>query len=464
MMTSAGQEVDVAILGAGGGGYPAAFLLAKAGLRVVMADPLGNLGGDCLAEGCVPSKAVREAGLARASARKYTHFGLHGETASADWPSVLAFKDRVQKVRYENHRRELHDSSILFHAGKGRLTGERQLEIETQDAVHRYTFRYLLLATGSRPTRLRIPGAELAVTSHDFFRLGADLPFPRQLVVIGGGYIGVEVASMLQNLGGQATVLEYTSQLLPGFDAELAQALYASLGQRVSLQLKAEVTAIEKVPEGFKVHYRQDEQDRSVIGDRVLMATGRAAVLPEGIEVIGLRADEALSVNDRLQTTNPAVYAPGDVNGRSMLFHSAVRQSLIAAHNILAGGQPIERMDFESVPFTVFTEPELAHVGLTEVQARERYGNRIEVIRADYAADARAQILDETKGFLKLVFESQSGRLLGAQIAGVEAAQLIAPLALAVDQGLTGGALSRVAFPHPMLSEQINKAARAFKP
>ena len=146
-----------------------------------------------------------------------------------------------------------------------------------------------------------------------------------------------------------------------------------------------------------------------------------------------------------------------------MLFHSAVQQSLVAAHNILAGGLPVQRMDFESVPYTVFTEPELAGVGLTEAQARDRYG-AVEVVRYDYATDGRAQIFGETQGFIKLVFESHTSRLLGAQIAGLDAAQLIPPLALAVSQGLGAAALTSVVFPHPMISEGINKAARKFRP
>ncbi len=195
-------------------------------------------------------------------------------------------------------------------------------------------------------------------------------------------------------------------------------------------------------------------------GDVVVMATGRHEVLPEGLEHLGLPVGVPPAVDRLLRTGNPHVYASGDVNGRSMLFHSAVRQSLVAAHAILAGGQPVDAMNFEAVPMTVFTEPEAAHVGLTEAQAAERFGE-VEVTCYDYREDARAQILDETEGFVKLVFDGHSGRLAGAQVLGVDAAQLIAPLALAVHAGLGVAALAEVAFPHPMISEGINKAARA---
>jgi dihydrolipoamide dehydrogenase len=284
--------------------------------------------------------------------------------------------------------------------------------------------------------------------------------FPERPVIIGGGYIGVEVASMLQNLGAAPTILEATGELLPGFDPELAAGLHAQLGRRVSIVTNAFVSAVERATSGYVVHYKSSGIDAQVLGDAVVMATGRHVVLPHGMEHLGLAPAGAPKVDRVLRTQNPHVYAPGDVNGRSMLFHSAVRQSLVAAHAILAGGQPVDAMDFEAVPMTVFTEPEAAHVGLTEAQATQRFGD-VDVTRYDYAEDARAQILDETEGFVKLVFDGHSGRIVGAQILGLDAAQLIAPLALAVSSGLDAAALANVAFPHPMLSEGINKAARA---
>jgi dihydrolipoamide dehydrogenase len=455
------EDVDVVVIGAGGGGYPGAFLLDRAGRRVVMADPIGNLGGDCLAEGCVPSKAVREASLLRARAARYSSFGLEGTVPAVSWPQVLSHKDRVQKVRYSQHTEELAGSGIRFHTGTARLVDERSIEISSAEGPsYRYRFADLVVATGSAPSLLPVPGAELALTSHDLFRLGADVAFPERPVIIGGGYIGVEVASMLENLGASPTVLEATGELLPGFDHELAAGLHAQLGRRVAILTDAFVTGIEKSDGGFAVAYRQGGTEKRALGDAVVMATGRHVVLPEGLEHLGLPAGKAPEVNQQLRTANPHVYAPGDVNGRSMLFHSAVRQSLVAAHAILAGGQAVDAMNFEAVPMTVFTEPEAAHVGLTEAQAAERFGT-VDVARYDYAVDARAQIFDETEGFIKLVFDGHSGRLVGAQVLGLDAAQLIAPLALAVQAGHSAATLAEVAFPHPMISEGINKAARS---
>ena len=459
--------VDVLVLGAGGAGYPGAFFLAKAGLKVAMVDPIGNLGGDCLAEGCVPSKAVREAALVRSLADKFDAFGLRGGKPAVDWPAVLAHKDRVQNTRYAQHAQEIAQGGVAFVQGSGAIAAADRARIVAADGASREVrFRDLMLATGSAPARLPILGAELALTSHDLFRLGTDLPLPRHLVVIGGGYIGVETASMLQALGVDCTVLEFASQVLPGFDAELAAFLHASLSQRVRIELSAQVLSIARDGDGFHVRYKQDGGERSVQGDAVLMATGRVPVLPQGIEHLGLALERGHAVVDEtLRTSNPRVWAPGDVNGRSMLFHSAVRQSLVAAHCIAAGGQAVDRMRFDAVPMTVFTEPELAHVGQTAAQAEAAFGaGAVAVTRYDYAHDARAQIYGQTQGFIKLVFRRADARLLGAQIAGMDAAQLIAPLALALEQRLTAGALADTVFPHPMLSEGINKAARALRP
>jgi dihydrolipoamide dehydrogenase len=456
-------SIDVMVLGAGGGGYPAAFRLAGAGRTVAMVDPIGNLGGDCLAEGCVPSKAVREAAFARTWPAKYPVFGLRGTTPEVEWRGVLAHKDRVQSIRYAQHREEIAASTLTMHKGTGRIVDDHTVEVTTEGGeALRYHAKHLIIATGSRPHRLPIPGAELAVTSHDLFRLGADLAFPRRLVAIGGGYIGLETASMLQNLGAEATVLEATGEILPGVDPALATFLHQALAPRITLVMDAKVTAIARGPGGdLLVHYENGGQARSLAADCVLMATGREAVAPEGIAALGLPAGR-IAADDRLRTTLPHIYAPGDVNGRSMLFHSAVCQSVIAAEDILSAGQSPARMNFASIPFTVFTEPEVAWVGMTEAEAARQ---NIAAVAStyDFRTDSRAQIFDEMTGFLKLVFAKRTGALIGAQVAGLDAAQVIAPLALAVHTAATAATLSFMAFPHPMVSEGINKAARAVR-
>lgn len=459
------EMIDVLILGAGGGGYPAAFLLAKAGLKVVMVDPFGNLGGDCLAEGCIPSKALRESALMRATADKYAYFGLAGAKPDFNWKDVLAHKDKVQSIRYSQHKDEIAESSMVFHKGRGQITGLHEAEVKTDaGAVHHYHFSWLIAATGSCPQILPIPGADLAITSHDLYRLGADIAQPRHLAIIGGGYIGAETASMLNQLDTQVTILEKTDALLPGVDQEMRAYLTRILSKRCNIITQASVTSIEALPHGKRqIHYMVAGHLKTMEADAVLMAAGRTSVPPAGGEVIGLPASGPVAVDTAMRTKLKHVFAPGDINGQSMLFHSAVRQSLVAAHNILAGGQVVDRMNYRSVPFTVFTDPELAWVGLDEAQAHKA-GLDVTVVRYDYITDSRAQIYDATDGFIKLVFDNGTQRLLGAQIAGLDAAQVIAPLALAVEEATTAATLTSMVFPHPMISEGINKAARKFHP
>jgi dihydrolipoamide dehydrogenase len=456
-------NIDVMILGAGGGGYPAAFRLASAGLQVVMVDPIGNLGGDCLAEGCVPSKAVREAGLARAGAGRFPLFGLRGTVPAVEWPDVLRHKDRVQSLRYAQHQAELRAATLIFHHGAGQILDDHRIEVTTANGnLLRYRARHLIIATGSRPHRLAIPGADLAITSHDVFRLHADLPFPSRLVAIGAGYIGLETASMLQNLGAEVVVLEATDQVLPGVDPALASFLHTALGRRMTIVTNAKVTGISRDSGGeLRVRFEVHGEEQSLCAQCVLMATGREPVAPAGIDAIGLPASGKIDVDTRLRTKLSNIYAPGDVNGRSMLFHSAVLQSWTAAGDILSSGHGTETMNFQAVPFTVFTEPEVAWVGLSEADAAAQCLKAASSVY-DYRNDARAQIFAEMDGFIKLVFATDSSRLIGAQIAGLDAAQTVAPLAFAVHVGASAEALRSMAFPHPMITEGINKAARAF--
>lgn len=456
------EDVDVVVIGAGGGGYPGAFFLDRAGHTVVLVDPIGNLGGNCLAEGCVPSKAVREAGMVRARARRQEFFGLAGAPPTVAWAGVLAHKDAVQRRRYTQHEGELARSGLRLHQGTARVVGPEEVEVEVSSGeVLRYRFQDLVVATGSAPTRLAIPGAELAVTSHDLFRLGADLAFPEQPVIVGAGYIGLEVASMLEHLGARPVVLEVEDQVLPGFDPVIAAQLEEALAGRIGIHRGVRVTGIEKDAGELVVQCHSADHRFELRGDLVVLATGRHAVVPEGMEHLGLPGQGPLAVDAQLRTANPRVYAPGDVNGRTPLFHAAVRQSLVAAHVIAAGGQPVDAMDFDAVPITVFTDPELAQVGLGPQAARERFGDAVALTRAEFALDARAQILGETLGQVELVWDARTDRLLGAQILGVDAAQLIAPLALAVQRAVGAEELAGVAFPHPMASEAISAAARA---
>ena len=456
-------EVDTLTVGAGGGAYPAAFHLARAGQRVVMIDPKGVMSGNCLAEGCVPSKAVREVAALLRRTQRGTPLGLRGEPPTAAYDAVVAHKDSVQELRYAQHAAELAALADRLRLVSGRATflDPHTVEVDEGGRRERYRATNLILASGSDITVPPIPGAELCLTSRDLFALRPTLrQLPSSLVIVGGGYIGLEVAAIVRVFGVAVTVLEMMPQILPGMDPDFAALLASLLDPGIRLVLEARVQRIERTTDGVRVVYERAGRSERVEAEQALMAVGRHPVLPEGTAEIGIALQGGRPVvNAALQTSLPHIYAPGDVNGRSMLFHSAVRQSLVAAVNILNGNRPCDAMDFEAVPTAIFTFPEAAYVGLTRASARQR---GLDVVEAAYAfaEDSRAQILDERGGELRLFFDPGSLRLLGGWVVGVDAANLIGEIGLAVSAGLTAHQLARFPDQHPMASEGIDKAAR----
>lgn len=457
------QHVDVLTIGAGGGAYPAAFRLAHAGRSVVMVDPKGVMSGNCLAEGCVPSKAVREVAAMYRGARRFGRFGLNG-TVDIELPAVMAHKDRVQRIRYAQHSGELEPLAerLRLVQGRARFRDAHTVIVESDRGEKTYRADHVIVASGADISVPPLPGVELCLTSRDLFALNPTLTdLPRRVVVIGGGYIGLETATFLRAFGAEVTVLELMNQVLPGMDPGFVAGLIPLLDPAIGHLTDAAVEAIKRGTDGtVTVHYRQGERIRALNADAVLMATGRRPVLPEGSEAVGLEvAHGALTVDAAMRTSVPHVYACGDVNGRVPLFHAAVGQALTAARNILGGDAPFDYFDFESVPTTVFTLPAAACVGLTRSALRARGIEALETVY-DFAGDSRAQILDETGGELRLFFAPGSLRLLGGWIIGLDAAQLVGQIGLAVSRGLTAHDLAAFCDQHPMASEGISRAAR----
>ncbi|MGC8627074.1 MAG: dihydrolipoyl dehydrogenase [Acidimicrobiales bacterium] len=460
------QQVDVVTIGAGGGAYPAAFALAKAGRRVVMVDTKGVMSGNCLAEGCVPSKSVYEmAELRRRMAAAPVERALGTLTGPLDYAGVVAWKDGVQVRRYRQHADELDAAkpNLRLVKGTGRLLDAHSVEVTTDGSSEIFQADQLIIATGADVLIPPIPGAELCVTSRDLFAVHPTVTaLPKRLAVIGGGYIGLEVACMLHSLGSKVTVIA-RSRLLSRMDPDFVSLLAAGMDPAITVRLSSTVTGVTKQADGgFAVHLSNGGTEDVVEADLVLMAVGRRQVIPEGARELGLpMTGHALAVEPSVQVPGyPHIYAPGDVNGRSMLFHSAVRQSLVAAHNILAGNHPVDRMNFDAVPATIFTTPQAACVGVTRALAAKR---NVEVVEGAFALahDARAQILGETYGEIRLFCDAQSLRLLGAWVVGADAAQLIGQIGEAVAAGLTAYDLARFADQHPTVAESIGKAARS---
>ncbi len=458
------EEIDTLCLGAGGGAYPAGFALARAGQRVVLVDPKGVMSGNCLAEGCVPSKAVFEAVELHRRLSGPVGRAVGGLGGPPDYGAIIAWKDGVQRRRYGQHDRELAATpSLQLVAGTGRLVDPHTVEVTTPDGERRYRATSIILATGADVFVPPLEGAELCVTSRDLFALEPSVTtLPARLAVIGGGYVGLEVACMYRALGVEVTVIEALPTVLAGMDPDFVALIVAGLDPAITLHLSSPVQRVARVEGALRVYVSRGDEETWVDADMVLLAVGRRPVLAEGASELGLAlAGHGLAVDPSMQVPGYAhLYAPGDVNGRSMLFHSAVRQSLVAAHNILAGNRVVDRVDVDAVPATVFTTPSGAFVGLTRASGAAR---GVDLVEAAYAfeEDSRAQILGDTDGEIRLFFDAGSLRLRGGWVVGVDAAQLVGQIGEATAAGLSAYDLARFADQHPMAAEGIGKAARS---
>ncbi len=458
------QDVDVFMAGAGGGAYPAAFRLARAGMTVVMADPKGVMSGNCLAEGCVPSKAVREVASHRARQERFGKFGLPG-TLGVDYSRVVAHKDRVQRDRYDQHALELAaQPKIRLVKGRARFLDAHTVAVEGDRGEERYRARFIVVASGSDISVPPIPGAERALTSRDLFALSPTLTsLPASLAIVGGGYIGLETATMLRAFGVDVTLFEQGTRVLSGMDEGMVGELAALLDPSVRILTEVQIQEIRQKAGGEEILYRAgaNGEIRKESFARVMVAAGRRPVIPEGLVAVGVEVSKrGIAVDAGMRTSIPHIFAAGDVNGITPLFHAAVRQSLVAAHNILGGEDSLDYFDPGPVPTTIFTLPEAAYVGLVPEMARKK---EIPVIagRYDFSEDSRAQILGETGGGITLLFDPASLRLLGGTIVGIDAGSLVGEIGLALAGGLTARDLAGFADQHPMASEGIGKAARS---
>ncbi|WP_414041886.1 dihydrolipoyl dehydrogenase [Acidithiobacillus sp. M4-SHS-6] len=453
------QEVDLLCIGAGGAAYPAAFRLAKAGRQVLMVDPKGVMSGNCLYEGCVPSKAIRETVALYDGLERFQSLGLQGKV-TVDFTALMQHKDAVQARRYAQHTEELAAApGIQLCKGVARLLDAHTVAVDSDKGTDTYRAAHILIASGSDVFVPPLPGAELCLTSHDLYKPSPALQsLPEQMVIIGGGYIGLETATFFARLGTQVTLLQKGERILAGMDPAMVNQLLALLPAGLQIHTNVEVQRVEDRAGRRQVVWLDQGQEISRAADVVVLAVGRHPVIPEGAESIGIELDRhGIRVGPDLQTRYPHIYAAGDVNGRVPLFHAAVRQSLVAAHNMLAGDVPTDYADFTQVPTTVFTLPAVAYIGLTPSKAGPGA-----LLEASYlfAEDARAQILEQREGEIRLFFEPDTLRLKGGWIVGLDAGSLIGQIGTALAAGMTAYDMARFADQHPMSAEGVSKAAR----
>lgn len=428
-----------------------------------MVDTKGVMSGNCLAEGCEPSKAVREMAIHLKRHQRFQNYGIHG-VATADYAGIVAHKDDVQNIRYIQHAQELADAPrVALLKGRARFLDSHTVAVETDKGEDRYLARNIIVATGTEVSIPPITGAEYCLTSTDLYKLHSPVSkLPASMVVIGGGYIGLETASFFAAFGCKVTLLQRGERVLTRMDTGMVETLVPLLDSGIAMLLRVQVQTIEKVEHGFRVRYRQDDVDKTIEAQQVLMAVGRRPVLPEGLAALGVEISPKgyLVASEAMQTNIPHIYSCGDINGRVMLFHAAVRQSLVAAHNILAGDIPLDYFDGSSVPTTVFTLPGASYVGITPTAAAKN-GIRLLTGAYQFMDDARAQIFGEMRGGIRLFFDPDTLRLLGGWVVGIDAGNLIGEIGTAVAGRLTGRDLARFADQHPMSAEGVAHAARS---
>jgi dihydrolipoamide dehydrogenase len=450
---------DVALIGAGPAGYVGAIRAAQLGARVALVER-DALGGTCLNRGCIPSKALISCVEALTAAKDASAFGVEVTVGGMDLDRMRRHMERCVKQLVSGVEGLMKKNGVTVVRGHGTLRSSGEVEVRAADgAATSVAARKTILATGSAPLRLPIPGGDLPgiLTSDDALRLES---VPESIAIIGGGAIGLEWAFIYAGLGSAVTVLEMLPTILPTEDEEITAELARALKKRgLKIVTGAACRAIEAADGGFRVVYEQDGQELSVSAQQVMMAAGRRAVTEElGLDAVGVETERrCIRVNDRFETSVADVYAVGDCLRGIGLAHQASHEAIAAVENALGGHGHV---NYDAVPACVFTWPEVASVGLKERQAQER-GLAVTVGRFPFRANGKSIAAGEREGFVKLIADAASGRLLGGAILGPEASSLIAEVTLAVHHELTAEDVAQTIHAHPTLAEVVGEAALA---
>jgi dihydrolipoamide dehydrogenase len=449
-------ETQVAVLGAGPGGYPAAFLAADKGKKVALIDGSPRPGGTCLYVGCIPSKAVLHAAKLITDAREAARVGLTFGPPKIDLNGVRGHWQKVVNTLTGNLATLAKRRNIAYFQGRGRFTDPHTIQVENGPTVR---FEQAVIATGSVPTR---PPALALPTPRVMDSTGAlkleDVP--ARLLVVGGGYIGLELGYVYAALGSKVTVVEMTDGLLPGVDRDLVRPLEKRLqGLFEKIYLSTKVVRLEETPRGIRAHLEGEAvAEKATVFDRVLVAVGRRPSSQDlGLEKAGVAVDEKgfIRVDTQRRSSVPHLFAIGDVAGEPMLAHKATYEGKVAAE-VIAGENAA--YDARAVPAVVFTDPEVAWCGLTEVEAKKQ-GREVRAVKFPWAGSGRAMTLGRTEGLTKLVVDAESDRVLGVGVVGVEAGEMIAEAMLAIEMGATARDLGMTMHAHPTLAETVMEAA-----
>ena len=457
----ASNEKELVVIGAGSGGYAAAFHAADLGLKVSLIDPEVNPGGVCLYRGCIPSKALLHLTKTKAEALNAAAWGMKFEEPKIDLKKVKKWKKSVVKKLTDGLGQLGKSRKIEYIQGKAKFIGENELEVITKDKeTTQLTFKNAIIATGS--SEVNLPNIEVdhqkVWNSTDALELNE---IPKKLLVIGGGYIGLELGSVYAGLGSKVSIAEMTDGFLPGTDRDLVNVFEKKHPfQEVFFETKVENLKVNKKSLSVSLKGKEKEQKKNF--DAVLVAVGRTPNTKElGLDKIGISPNEKgfIEVDLQRKTKHSHIYAIGDITGEPLLAHKASHEGRIAAEVI--AGKKGAGYDPKVIPGIVFTNPELAWCGLTETQAKAE-NKKVEVKKFPWSASGRAVAIGENSGVTKLIIDPETEVILGGGVAGKDAGSLIPEIALAVEMGTTASDLSLTIHPHPTLSETIMESAELF--
>ncbi|GGJ13661.1 dihydrolipoyl dehydrogenase [Alicyclobacillus cellulosilyticus] len=449
------QEVDVLVIGGGPGGYVAAIRAAQLGKQVTLVDK-AELGGVCLNRGCIPSKALITAAHHYELAKGQPFPGIK-TTAELDFAAVQQWKQSVVDKMTGGVKALLKGNKVNVVQGEAFFSGPNEVRIMSEHESGRYVFNHCIIATGSRPVELKsVPFGKRVLSSTEALALDH---VPKSLVVIGGGYIGIELGQAYAKFGSKVTIIEGTGSILPTFDEQLSRLVVRSLKKNgVDIYTNALAQSVKEDADGVTLTFTVNGEEKTITAEYVLVTVGRRPNTDDlGLESIGVKLNDKglIEVDAQCRTSVPNVYAIGDVVPGAALAHKASYEGKVAAEAI--AGLP-SAVDYRCIPAVVFSDPEIATVGLSEAEAKAQYGE-IAVGRFNYGANGRAVALGADAGFVKLIADKKTGLLVGAQVIGMEASNLIAELGLAIEMSTTLEDIALTIHAHPTLGEMVMEAA-----
>lgn len=449
-------EVDTLVVGAGPGGYVAAIRAAQLGQKVTIVDK-ADLGGTCLNVGCIPSKALIQAGHLTEAARGNEDIGIKTENVSVDFSKVQEWKGKIVNRLTSGVEALLKGNKVDIVKGEVYFVDKNHVKVMDEKQSQTYTFNNCIIATGSTPIEIpSFPFSDRVLDSTGGLNLKE---IPESLVVIGGGYIGTELGSAYANFGTKVTIIEGEKEILGGFEKQMTAVVKKRLKKKdVEIVTSAMAKGVEESDSGVKVTYEAGGEEKTVEADYVLVTVGRRPNTKEiGLEQVGIEVDDRglIKIDKQCRTNVDNIYAIGDIVAGLPLAHKASYEGKVAAEAI--SGKKSE-IDYIGMPAVVFSDPEMASVGYTEQEAKDE-GIKIKASKFPFAANGRALSLNDSDGFLKLITREEDGLVIGGQIVGANASDMIAEIGLAIEAGMTAEDIALTVHAHPTLGEITMEAA-----